>query len=208
VTLADLPKPVLGEEVNVQELSGEVLVGIRGAAAGGSGAQASQKGITFVPLSEARQIPVGSLLDTRKGSVRLQSARNGKGRRQNGDFSRGLFQVLQSRKAKGLTVLSLKGSAASPRSCGESFITASTHRSRVRRLRGRARGRFRTRGRHSAATVRGTVWTVTDRCDGTLTKVIRGRVAVRDFRRRKTIAVKAGKSYLAKPRKPGAQRRR
>ena len=54
-----------------------------------------------------------------------------------------------------------------------------------RRLRGDANGRFRTRGRHSAATVRGTKWTVTDRCDGTLTKVRRGTVAVRDFRLQK-----------------------
>ena len=60
------------------------------------------------------------------------------------------------------------------------------------------RGRFRTRGRHSAATVRGTKWTTTDRCDGTLTTVARGKVAVRDFRRKKTIVVRAGKSYLAK----------
>ncbi len=47
--------------------------------------------------------------------------------------------------------------------------------------------------------VRGTKWTTTDRCDGTLTTVTRGKVAVRDFRRKKTIIVKAGKSYLAKP---------
>jgi hypothetical protein len=70
----------------------------------------------------------------------------------------------------------------------------------IRRLRGNTRGRFRTRGRHSAATVRGTIWTVEDRCDGTLTKVRRGRVAVRDFRLRKTIVVRAGKSYLARAR--------
>ena len=37
-----------------------------------------------------------------------------------------------------------------------------------------------------------------DRCDGTLTKVRRGRVAVRDFRRKRTVIVRAGKSYLAK----------
>ena len=61
-----------------------------------------------------------------------------------------------------------------------------------------APGRCRTRGRRSAATVRGTVWTVTDRCDGTLTKVTRGKVAVRDFRRKKTIVLRAGKSYLAR----------
>jgi ferric-dicitrate binding protein FerR (iron transport regulator) len=60
------------------------------------------------------------------------------------------------------------------------------------------RGRFRTRGRHSSATVRGTKWEMTDRCDGTLTTVARGKVAVRDFRRKKTIIVKTGKRYLAK----------
>ena len=42
------------------------------------------------------------------------------------------------------------------------------------------------------------MWTVADRCDGTLTTVKRGKVAVRDFRRKKTILLAAGKSYLAK----------
>ena len=46
--------------------------------------------------------------------------------------------------------------------------------------------------------MRGTKWLTVDRCDGTLTKVTRGRVAVRDFRRKKTVLVKRGKSYLAK----------
>jgi hypothetical protein len=46
--------------------------------------------------------------------------------------------------------------------------------------------------------VRGTKWGVTDRCDGTLTKVQRGTVVVRDFRRKKNIVLKAGKSYLAR----------
>ena len=68
----------------------------------------------------------------------------------------------------------------------------------VRRVRASAKGRFRTRGRYSAATVRGTIWTTTDRCDGTLTKVTRGRVAVRDIRRKRTIALRAGKRYLAR----------
>ena len=125
--------------------------------------------------------------------------------RQSGRFSGGLFQVLQSRAraAKGLTELRLKGSAAKFRRCRSTSSNASASRlSRraIRRLRGNARGRFRTRGRHSAATVRGTVWEVTDRCDGTLTKVRRGKVAVRDFRRRKTIVVRAGKQYLARAR--------
>jgi hypothetical protein len=46
--------------------------------------------------------------------------------------------------------------------------------------------------------VRGTVWTTADRCDGTLTKVTRGKVAVRDFRRKRTIVLTRGKRYLAR----------
>jgi hypothetical protein len=65
-------------------------------------------------------------------------------------------------------------------------------------VRSRTSGRFSARGRYSAGTSRGTVWTTADRCDGTLTTVKRGKVAVRDFRRKKTVIVKAGKSYLAK----------
>jgi hypothetical protein len=65
-------------------------------------------------------------------------------------------------------------------------------------MRSNASGRYRTRGRYSAATVRGTIWDTVDRCDGTLTKVTRGTVVVRDFRKRRNIVVRAGKSYLAR----------
>jgi hypothetical protein len=65
-------------------------------------------------------------------------------------------------------------------------------------LRASARGRFSTRGRYSAATVRGTVWTVSDRCDGTLTHDITDSVSVTDFARHKTVVLHAGQSYLAK----------
>lgn len=151
------------------------------------------------------QLPVGTLFDTRRGTVRLTTARNARGALQSGDFSSGVFQALQShaRRRRGLTELRLKG--ASFRSCAarrqgrrSSAGEASRSRRSVRRLRGRARGRFRTSGRYSAATVRGTEWTTADRCDGTLTAVARGRVAVRDFRRRTTILIRAGKSYLAR----------
>ena len=205
VKLADLPNPVRGVTTNVAPVGrGPVFVGIPARLAGAAGVRASQKGVRFVPLREARQIPVGSFLNTRKGRVRLQSARDRRGTRQNGDFARGLFQVLQSRKraAKGLTELRLKGSSFAGCKTARRGRGATTSASRrIRRLSANARGRFRTRGRHSAATVRGTKWTTTDRCDGTLTTVQRGSVAVRDFRRKKTITVKAGKSYLARARR-------
>jgi hypothetical protein len=46
----------------------------------------------------------------------------------------------------------------------------------LRVLRSRARGRFRTIGRYTAGTVRGTEWQMIDRCDGTVTVDTRGSV--------------------------------
>jgi Tol biopolymer transport system component len=205
VHLADLDNPTLGVDVNVEAVAGTVLVGIPSAAARAARTgRASQKGVTFVPLSQAQQIPVGSFLNTRRGTVRMESAANRAGKRQRGNFSRGIFRVLQSKKrsARGLTDLAMKGSSF--RSCRVARgkrASASLSRRTIRRLRSSARGRFRTVGRNSSATVRGTKWEVIDRCDGTLTKVSRGRVVVRDFRRKRNVLVRAGKSYLAKARR-------
>jgi len=207
-TLAELTAadpPTLARDVNVAPVGdGPVLVGVRtrGLRAGARASQNELKGVRFVPLEEARQVPVGSFLDTSRGTVQLQSARNRRGGTQTGEFVQGIFQVLQSRarRARGLTELRLKGSnfnrcrRGRPGRAGAAQLSRRT----IRRLRANARGRFRTRGRHSAATVRGTIWITADRCDGTLTTVKRGRVAVRDFRRKRTIAVRAGKSYLAR----------
>ncbi|HZS25576.1 MAG TPA: hypothetical protein VFA30_11400 [Gaiellaceae bacterium] len=70
----------------------------------------------------------------------------------------------------------------------------------IRALWGSAKGSFTTKGRYAAATVRGTIWLVEDRCDGTLTQVVQGVVAVFDSTRNKTVTVNAGGSYLAAPR--------
>ena len=189
--------PGLGIRAVLERLKGKVKV--RRPAAGS--AVAAQKGQPFVAVTQPREIPMGSLLDTRKGRVRLTSSKSRRATAiQDGEFYGGLFQVLQSRKkrAKGLTNLRLKGSSFKRCAPTGKGARAALSRRAVRRLRARVKGRFRTRGRYSAATVRGTTFTVTDRCDGTLTQVKRGRVAVRDFRLRKTVIVRAGKSYLAR----------
>ncbi len=205
-----LDPPVLGKQVNVFPLSGNVFVSLPAGAARVAQSVPGLKGRKFIPLKEARQVPVGSILDTRKGRVRLQSARNTTGTTQAGEFSQGVFQVVQSgkRSARGLTELRLKGSSfrsckrrKAKRKARKSEAQSSARRRsrrRIRRLRSNAKGRFRTRGRYSSATVRGTIWTTTDRCDGTLTSVRSGKVAVRDLRRKKNITVRRGKSYLAK----------
>jgi hypothetical protein len=184
------PPPLLGLAANVETVKGAVFVKVPGPA-----------GQQFVPLSAARQIPIGSQLDTRKGTVRLTTASTTPGQVFSGDFGAGVFKVTQSRKPsqKGLTELRLMGSSFKNCTARKATVQAARKSKRkVRALRGSAKGRFRTRGRYSAATVRGTQWTVTDRCDGTLTSVKSGKVDVRDFRRKKTIHLRKGKRYLAR----------
>jgi WD40 repeat protein len=206
--LEDLPRPAVAETANVAPEKGVVLIGIPDVEGDDENAAAAQdtatpvKGFTFVPLSEGRQVPVGSILDAGKGTVELQTAANSSGKRQTAALSAGLFQVLQDRGDKGLTEVRLKGSSfdrcKKKKSKGKGASAAKVSPRTIRRLRANAHGRFRTRGKHSAATVRGTKWIMSDRCDGTLTKVKRGRVVVRDFRRKRSIVVRAGHSYLAK----------
>ena len=50
--------------------------------------------------------------------------------------------------------------------------SAQAKKTPVRRLWGKGKGRFRTRGRYSSGTVRGTNWITTDYCDGTDTRVV------------------------------------
>jgi hypothetical protein len=186
--------PKLGVRTVLERVRGSVKVGRS------SGASASQKGRAFTGLRVPRELSVRSLVDARRGTARITSSRDARSAIQDGEFVGGVFQVLQSRRAKarGLTELRLKGGGFGRCRGRSGKAEASARRRVIRRLRANTRGRFRTRGRHSSATVRGTVFTVEDRCDGTLTKVKRGKVAVRDFRRRKTIIVRAGKRYLAR----------
>jgi hypothetical protein len=68
----------------------------------------------------------------------------------------------------------------------------------VRSLWSQGKGRFRTKGKYSSATIRGTKWQTTDQCDGTLTAVTEGSVLVRDLQLKKNVVVSAAGSYLAK----------
>jgi hypothetical protein len=196
-TPSALVPPTPGSTVNAVPTKGKVLVKLPPAIGAGAG-----KASGFVPLeSLGRQIPVGSTLDTSRGTVRLFSATNNSGGTQSGDFSKGLFNISQGRKNP-LTTLSMTGGGLS--ACGKlppggspKALATSAKRKR-RSLFTTAHGHFSVRGRNSAATVRGTSFTVTDTCKGTLTQVKTGTVSVRDFWLRKTRRVKAGRSYLAR----------
>ncbi len=203
-----IPPPVLGKTVNVNVVSGKVFVAIPSTAnaslAGkpGDATESLSKGLKFVPLQEARQIPVGSFLDTSAGVARITTATATKSKLQFGDFGAGIFKLLQQRKQRGLTELDVVNAHSSRQVCatlGKSAVVAKHLSSKVLgRITGSAHGRFTTRGQFSAATVRGTVWGVRNLCSGTLTRVTRGVVTVRDFIRRKTLTLVTGQSYLAK----------
>jgi hypothetical protein len=142
-------------------------------------------------------VPVGTIIDARKGSVRLFSVgRNG--RLQSALFFDGVFQVLQ-KPGQALTRLELVGGsfAGCPRPSKARASAKRKRTSSVRHLWGSGSGQFRTEGRFASATVRGTKWLTDDRCDGTLVRVTVGAVTVRDQTRRKTLVLKKPKSYLA-----------
>jgi hypothetical protein len=97
----------------------------------------------------------------------------------------------------GPTTVTLAGGDFS--SCGSPRSASAVSKKPVRALWGSGKGNFTTKGRYAAATVRGTIWLVEDRCDGTLTQVVDGVVAVEDFLQKKTVTVSAGGTYLATP---------
>ena len=118
---------------------------------------------------------------------------------QTGQFRGALFQVRQSKDGGGLTELHLRGSLAGCRRGDDAVAHAAGKRKAPRRsLWGHDHGgRFRTHGRDSVATVRGTTWQVTDRCDGTVTRVTDGAVTVRDTHTGRRTLVRAGRTHFA-----------
>jgi hypothetical protein len=154
----------------------------------------------FSTLDEPGRIPVGSVVDARRGRVQLGSVL-ADGRVQTGLFWGSAFKTTQRATGDGMTTLALHGGKAC-RSHTALAVTSRKHkRKRRRRLWARDNGgRFRTHGNDSVATARGTAWLTQDRCSGTLTRVKEGAVSVRDLRRHKRVLVKAGHSYLARAR--------
>ena len=109
--------------------------------------------------------------------------------------------MTQTKGAKPITQLALNGKLSCPKKTKKKAST-SAKKKKVRRLWGDGKGRFRTKGRHGAATVAGTKWLTEDRCSGTLVRrASAARSRCSDFAKRKTVLVKQGKSYVARPKK-------
>jgi hypothetical protein len=174
------PPPEFHKTVTVRPVSGKVLVKLPGAK-------------RFVALSAAGSVPLGASVDATRGRLALSSAPSKTGRPQTVQLYSGRFKVTQPGK---VTQFTLNGPLAA---CGKA--SAAKRKPRSRKLWGDGKGAFRTTGRYSAATVRGTRWLVQDSCAGTLTRVVRGVVSVRDDVRHKTVVLRAGKRDLARARR-------
>ncbi len=179
-----LPLPVAGKNVNLKVKAGTVRFKLPGHK-------------HFVKLVNPKQVPLGTIIDTTHGRVTLTSAADTGGNTQHAWFYRGIFKVGQTKGSKPITSLGLAGPKPS---CGAraSAAAAKQKKPKTRRLWGDGSGSFRTQGQFSSATVRGTRWVVIDECRGTLTIVTKGVVSVSDFRRHKTVLVRAGHRYLAR----------
>ena len=201
--------PTIGQTFNIQPVSGLVFVYIHG---------------QLVPLTELEQIGPGVTIDSRHGTFELTTAGGAGGtahdatakgkpaKAQTGQFGGAVVRIRQTTRGanRGLTtvmmVLSAFKGAPSQTICGGQSAdghAAALSSKTLQLLHATAHGKFSTSGRYSAATVRGTSWTMTARCDGTLTRDISDSVVVTDFVRHKTIILHAGQTYLA----PGHRRR-
>jgi Ca2+-binding RTX toxin-like protein len=159
-------------------------------------------GQRYFELADSLKFPVGSTIDARDAAVRLATARNRTGARQDMSILGGPFSVRQEAGKRPTTDLRLVGkprgcarSASGPRAPADALVPKLDMRSDDRN-----RGRYRIRGRHSVGAPRGTSWVTEERCDGTFTRVRSGTVKVRDLERDRTVVLHAGDTYLARPR--------
>ncbi len=180
VTPAPGPTPQFNQTVVVEPAGGTVEV--------------CPKGGKCFTLAAGQQIPLGSTVNTKKGAVELTSVSAPGAPKQTAVFSEGIFRVSQRGD---ITELKL----TEPLAPCSKRARAAAKKPKSRKLWGKGTGRFRTVGNYSAATVRGTRWLTQDTCAGTLTRVTEGAVSVRDNVKKKTVLVRPGKPYTAKPRR-------
>ena len=144
----------------------------------------------FVPLTDG-VVPNGSEIDAKHGSVKITTSSG-----EVAVFFGGRFKISQN---GGITTLTL----SEPLDCrkAKGKAAAAAKKPKTRKLWGDGKGKFRTKGQYSAATVRGTRWLVQDTCTTTLTRVAQGVVSVRDAVKKKTFILRKGKSYTARAKK-------
>jgi hypothetical protein len=185
---APAPAPALGAAVGVAPAKGTVRV--------------RRPDGTWSALDAGAAVPNGTQVDATRGEITLTAVADASGATQAATFGGGRFTVRQPAGSRPVTELRLSGSLAAcrRRARTRTVAVAAARRRPVRRLFGRGKGRFRTRGSYASAAVRGTSWVTEDFCDRTVIRVRSGVVAVRDLRSGRTVAVRAGRSRVVRRR--------
>ena len=158
--------------------------------ADGSLAIRAPGGRRLVPLVDRVALRLPARVDASAGAARVTLAVRG-GRR-SARLSGGHFIVDQGgvvpRRAEIRLLLGARACPARSRRLGVP----------LRRLRVHASDGLRVHGEHGSAVGRGADWLVEEHCGGTRFRVLRGRIVVRDDRRRAPVTLRAGTSYLAR----------
>jgi hypothetical protein len=190
--------PVAGVTTVVRQLSGEVFVKLPGRVPFQAGG--------FIPLKGVAAVPVGSTVDTRKGEIELRSAGNGyaaadqRAKQQSARIRAGMFVIKQKRAKKGVakkTAIATDIGLLSPPGA-EARCVKGPPKGIVRSMSMVVKGLYRAIGGAATATARSATFVTTDRCDGTVTEVGRGRVTLAVKGSEKPVVVRAGGAYLAK----------
>lgn len=160
----------------------------------------------FERLRAGELIPLGAIVDARKGTVLIESA-TGSGEQASGLFRGGIFAVtqpaggtqtvlvLKSRLRGCPAVKSTKALLAHTASARAKHTEKRSHKV-VNQVFGNAHGKFATKGNYATAADQGTSWQIADRCDGTLVTVTIGQVEVTDLVHHRTVLLRAGHHYL------------
>jgi hypothetical protein len=163
-TTATTGAPVLTVSGNVAPVKGTVLISKPGTS-------------TFVPLSSATSIPLGSTIDATNGTVAVTVATPAGGT-ESGDFYDGEFKLTQAKNGFAEETLTGGSFANCPSHARLATDASASAKKVVRKLWGNAHGSFKTSGRAAAATVLGTTWLTEDLCDGTLFKAVVHNITV------------------------------
>ena len=196
------PQPVVGRDGVARAVRGSVTVRLPGTD-------------EFVSLDRGvpQELPVGSQVDTRRGAVSIRIREGGAaGPTRNVVVSRGVFTFQQNVRRGKPTLTDIR--LSQPLACGASRKEAAKkRRARVPRTRSRTvrvsvaktkqrrkRGVVRTRSRYITGTARGTSWSASDTCRYSRVKVFRGVVGVRNLVTRRTVTVRAKRTYIVRKR--------
>ena len=192
--------PIVHVSANLGKSSGEVFIKVPG----------SDK---FEPLLEDALVPLGTIVDASGGHC-ITTFANADKSLYAATFWGGVFEMGQGTGDNPPAVMKLRddevGDAEADTAKASVFsgglaVTAKKKKKgkKKNKLWGDGKGNFTTTGGGGSASVRGTRWMVENYSNGTLFKVARGKVVVRDYWAHKSITLKIGDSYFAekKPRK-------